>query len=576
MIIINCFLLSGRSTEAFARRSGNALGDFMLGKIGQIRQAMPEQFSQYQDYVGLYVQDTWRAASRLTLNYGLRWEPFITPVWFSDSRVPLAGSRAYRFSASAFKAGIKSTVFPTAPAGFLYPSQEGGSSGSADIAERSGVPADWGKVGPRVGLAWDPTGKGTTSLRAGYSVAYDVVNLILVLNSAGVSPWAGDSLYRNGTLDSPWQGLAGGNPFPFDWRTTPRFVDSSVFLPFSKDLQSAYAQSWNLSLQQQVGRRWLLSGSYLGSLTPHLWATGAVNGAIYLTPQSYPTLFTGPDTCILEGRTFTPCNQTSNIDQRRELRLWATLNKPALLSDARLFSNIDEIRSDSTSNYNALLLSVRGDFQGITVNANHTWSHCISDRTNDAVPNPNGTFQRGRDRANCSADRRHIFNFTAVAGSPRFERPWLRSVASDWKLSVVNRVITGAYLTITSGLDRALTGLASQTTDQILPDVYTGAPAKLASVILNKSAFAAPALGSYGSTDPFAVRGVRSWSLDASLSRAFKIGEKRQFEFRAEAFNLPNAVRALNPSASLISPNFGKITAVDQPRIMQFALKYAW
>ncbi len=553
--------------------TGNTLGDFMLGKIGQIRQAMPEAFSQYQHYLGFYGQDTWRATSRMTLNFGARWEPFVPPVWYSDSRNPLGGFQTYRFSADAFKAGARSAVFPNAPAGFQYPSQKPDGSGPADFPERSGIPSNWGKIGPRVGIAWDPTGKGKTSLRAGYSLSYDVVNLQVVLNAASVSPWAGDTLYRNGTLDSPWQGLAGGNPFPFDWKTTPRFVDSSIFLPFRKDLESTYAQSWNFSLQQQFSR-WLVSASYLGSLTPHLWSTAAANGAIYLTPQSYSTLYTGPDTCVLEGRAFTPCNQTGNINQRRELRLWAAMNKPELLTDARLFSNVDEFRSDSTANYNAMLLSVRGDFRGVTVNANHTWSHCISDRANDTVPNPNGTFHRDRDRSNCGSDRRHIFNLTAVASAPQFERTWLRALASGWKLSSIYRISSGSYLTISSGADRALTGLATQEADQILGDAYVDGPIGLGSTFLNKNAFAAPALGSYGNMRPNSIRGLRSWNLDASLSRAFKLKEKQQFEFRAEAFNVTNAVRPSNPNTALNNVNFGKITNVDQPRVMQFALKY--
>jgi hypothetical protein len=431
-------------------------------------------------------------------------------------------------------------------------------------------------VGPRVGLAWDPTGKGKTSLRAGYSLAYDVVNLQVILNAAGVSPWAGDTLYRNGTLDNPWQGLAGGNPFPFDWRTTPRFVDSSVFLPFNNNLQSTYAQSWNFSLQQQFSRRWLVSASYLGSLTPHLWSTAAVNGAVYLTPQSYPSLFTAADTCVLEGRAYTPCNQAGNINQRRELRLWAAMNQPGLLPDATLFSNVDEFHSESTANYNAMLLSVRGEFRGVTINANHTWSHCLSDRTNDTVPNPNGTFQRGRDHANCSSDRRHIFNLTAVASAPRFENRWLKTVASDWKVSGIYRVSSGTWLSVTSGVDRAVTGLAGQAADLASSTgVYTGSNA-LGSLYLNKSAFANPALGLYGNMDPNSLLGLGSWSLDASVSRAFKIREKQQFEFRAEAFNVPNAVRPNNPNTALNNVNFGKITSVDQPRIMQFALKYVF
>jgi hypothetical protein len=509
----------------------------------------------------------------VTLNYGIRWEPFIPPAWFSDPRNPLGGFQTYRFSVDAFKAGTKSVVFPSAPAGFLYPKQPGG-SGSADIADNSGVPGYWGKVGPRLGVAWDPTGKGKTSIRAGYSLAYDVPNLQLILNAAGVSPWAGDTTYRGGTLDNPWQGLAGGNPFPFDWRTTPRFVDSSTFLPFSDKLQSTYAESWNLTLQHQVTRRWLVSTSYIGSLTPHIWATAAANSAIYLTNQTYPSLFTGPDTCVLEGVTYTPCNQTTNLNQRRELRLWSAMNKPSLLPDARLFSNVDQIVSDSTSKYDGMLLSVRGDFRGVTVNGNYTWSRCISDRTNDGIPNPGGTFQRGRDRGNCVSDRRQIFNLTAVASSPQFEKGWRRAVASNWKLSAISRISSAGYLTITSGLDRAVTGLTGQTADQIAPDLFTNAPRSLNSVILNKNAFANPALGSYGNMNPLSVLGLGTWSLDASVSRIFKVKESGKFEFRAEAFNVPNAVRPLNPSTSLLSPTFGKITAVDQPRIMQFALKY--
>jgi hypothetical protein len=558
-----------------AGTTGNVLGDFMLGKIGQIRQAMPEAFSQYQQYFGVYAQDTWRATSRITFNYGARWEPFIPPVWFSDPKNPLGGFQTYQFRVDGFKNGTKSVVFPTAPAGFLYPKQPGG-SGQADISERSGVPRAIGKVGPRVGIAWDPTGKGQTSIRAGYSLAYDAPNLQIILNAAGVSPWAGDTLYRNGTLDNPWQGLAGGNPFPFDWRTTPRFVDSSVFLPFSNKLQSTYAESWNLSLQQQISRRWLVSTSYIGSLTPHIWSTAAANGAIYLTPDAYPSLFTSSTTCVLEGQTYNPCNQAGNVNQRRQLRLWAAINKPALLPDATLFSNIDQIVSDSTSKYDAMLLSVRGDFRGVTVNGNYTWSHCISDRANDTVPNPNGTFQVGRDRGNCGSDRRQILNLTAVATSPRFERSWLRPVASDWKLSTIYRVTSGAYLTVTSGVDRALTGLAGETADQVLGNPYLSAARTLGSVIFNKNAFANPSLGSYGNVGQLSTVGLGTWSLDASVSRIFKVKEKQQFEFRAEAFNLPNAVRALNPNTALNNVNFGKITSVDQPRIMQFALKYAF
>ena len=79
-----------------------------------------------------------------------------------------------------------------------------------------------------------------------------------------------------------------------------------------------------------------------------------------MTPQSHPSLFTGPDTCVLEGQTFRPCNSAANLNQRRELRLWAAQNNPAVLADARVFTNIDQISSDSKANYHGLLMSARG------------------------------------------------------------------------------------------------------------------------------------------------------------------------------------------------------------------------
>ena len=125
---------------------------------------------------------------------------------------------------------------------------------------------------------------------------------------------------------------------------------------------------------------------------------------------------------MLEGVTFTPCNSTANINQRRELRLWAAQNNPALLADAALFANIDEFRSDSTANYHGLLLSGRGSIGGVNLDANYTLSRCMSDRVAPGIPNPNETFHRGRDRSYCQSDRRHYFNLAVVANAPQFEQ----------------------------------------------------------------------------------------------------------------------------------------------------------
>ena len=555
-----------------ANNTGNALGDFLLGQVTEMRQSMPSTLSPYQYYVGLYAQDTWRATPNVTLNLGVRWEPFLPMVWMENE---YGGIRVYNFSVEDFRAGKRSVVFPNAPAGFSYPSQNPDGSGPADFEGHSGIPRRLNKFAPRLGVAWDPTGEGLTSIRANYGMAYDVIELQALLNSNNVSPWAADIINRTGTLDNPWQGQAGGNPFPFDWRTTPLFAANSVFIPFGADLDMTYVQTWNVGIQQQVLGRWLASATYLGSKSSQLWNTTAVNPALILTPQSHPGLFTGPDSCVLEGQTFTPCNQTGNINQRRELRLWAAMNNPALLSDARLFANIDEYRADSEASYKGMLTSLRGELYNVNVSVNYTLSKCMSDRVNLGVSNPNQTFHVGKDRAPCASDRRHMVNLTTIAATPEFDHAAWNAIASDWRLAVSFRRLSGAPLTVTAGSDRALTGLANQAAQIVSDDVYQDTSGDLNSQYFRREAFALPGLGTYSTSGFFSVRGPADWGLDTALSRAFNIGTHR-LEARLEAINLTNAVRANNPVVNLSAANFGRITGVQDPRIMQFALKYVF
>ena len=555
-----------------ANNTGNALGDFMLGRLTEMRQSMPSTNSPSQQYIGLYAQDAWRMNDRLTLNYGVRWEPFFPFVWQEN---PYGGIRVYNFDVDAFKAGQKSSVFPAAPAGFTYPSQNEEGSGPSDFEGHSAVQRRLNKWSPRVGIGWDPTGSGRTALRASYGIAHDAVALEGLLNSNNVSPWAGDTIHRTGTLDDPWLGLAGGNPFPFDWQVTPKFLPGSVFIPFDPNLDTPFVQSWNGTVEQQLAGSWLVSASYIGTKSERLWNTTAINGAIFLTPQSHPSLFTGPDTCVLEGVTYTPCNSTTNINQRRELRLWAAQNNPSLLADAGLFANIDEFRSDSTANYHGLLLSGRGSIRNVNVDANYTLSRCMSDRVAPGIPNPNETFHRGRDRSYCQSDRRHYFNLAVVASAPQFQQRVWNAVASNWRFSALYRANSGAPLTISSGVDRALSGLAGQTADQVLDDVYQDRSGSLNTQYFDRAAFALPALGSYGSTDFFSVRGLATWSLDVAISRIFSLGTHR-IEARWEVFNPFNAAIPNDPATALSSPAFGRVTTMRDPRIMQFALKYVF
>src|SRR5204862_5975387 len=161
------------------------------------------------------------------------------------------------------------------------------------------------------------------------------------------------------------------------------------------------------------------------------------------------------------------------------------------------------------------------------------------------------------DRGNCTiaaTDRRHIFNFSAVAETPQFSNRTFRLVASGWKLSPIVRILSGGFVSITSTQDRALTGIEQQRVNQLMANPYGK---KTADNFLNPAAFALPAMGTLGTMGAASIEGPRYWQFDVALSRVFRFGDVRRVEFRAEAFNVLNAVRLNDPVTNLNSGNFG-------------------
>jgi hypothetical protein len=230
-----------------------------------------------------------------------------------------------------------------------------------------------------------------------------------------------------------------------------------------------------------------------------------------------------------------------------------------------------------------MLLSVqRRAVRGMTVSANYTWSHCIGDFTdaNGMGPSPEQTYRvpdnRNADRGNCDADRRQLLNLTGVAETPRFTNPIARTLATGWRLSGIYRLSSGEYLTVLSGLDRALNGVAAQRPNQVKESPYGDTSGRPRTSYFAQSAFSQTDLGTNGNVGRNSVAGPRSWQLDMSLSRVFTFRESNRLEFRAEAYNLTNSFRSAAPNMTLNSAQFGQILTSREPRIMQFALKYVF
>jgi len=533
--------------------TGLGMADFLLGNVFQYSLGTIADQSKRSQYIGLYGADTWKLNQKLTLNYGLRWEPYI-PITNLDRS--LTG-----FDLDALRKGIKSTQFKNAPPGLFFP-------GDAGFPGLKGQYNQWMNFSPRVGLAWDVSGDGRTSVRTSAGTFYDYPSAYYQVGMSYSPPWNPRILVNNVRFEDPWAGYPGGNPFPIEHgKNISRDVQFPLFAvvtPVEYHTPNMRVFQWNLSVQKQIGTDWLASATYLGSNTIHLWSMQQINPAVYLPGAS----------CILNGVTYNPCSNTGNTDQRRRLML----ENP---QTGQYFSYVVKLDPGGTASYNGLLLSIqRRAARGVTVNANYTLSHCISDWWNTTANSGSGNTgftnpdNRRFDRGNCTSsatDRRHIFNLSAVAESPRFNNSILRVVGSNWRVSPIFKILSGSFMSITTSSDVALNGISGQRVNQMLASPYG---AKTVKNYLNPAAFALPATGSLGNLGASNIAGPGTWQFDMAVSRSFQIREKQRVEFRAEAFNVTNAFRMNNPTTNLNSNTFGQITTTQDPRIMQFALKY--
>jgi len=542
---IGQFIFNGRAT-------GLALADFLTGQQSRLRHTAPGMLPLNQWYIGLYGQDAWRMSDRITLNLGLRWEPYLGQ--------NIENGAIANFSMDNFRNGVKTTAFTNAPPGLIYPGDPGAPAGQAGLNKK------WTNLSPRVGLAWDVTGDGRTAVRSSYGIAYDFVSA-QYLYMAGSSPPFSNRVEFDGNLrfEDPYAGVPGGETHPIPPVPTrdaiyPGFGAFSVIDP---DINSTRVQSWNVILERQFGASWQASASYLGSFTDRLWGGVHENPGVYL----------GTAPCVLAGVTYNPCTQTGNLDRRRV----ASLINPAA---GTYLGPIQRHADVGTQDYAGLRLSVRRRAAtGVDLSGNYTLSRC---ETDTEVSGSWLAFAAGFldpanpswDRGNCSNNRTHIGNVTVGAQTPQFSRTGLRLLASDWRVSGILNARAGSWLTVTTTTDVAASGIEGQRVDQILDNPYG---AKTLDNYLNAAAFALPAAGTLGSHRRNSIRGPGFWSVDLAVSRLVSIADQRRLELRIEVFNVFNNFNWGDPSPSFGAGTFGQITSQSgDPRIMQFGLKYGF
>jgi hypothetical protein len=547
-------------------RTGLGLADFLTGLPNDFTQtnATPDDLRQW--IMSFYAQDSFKISSRVTLNMGIRWEPT-----FSD---PDKYKRGTSFSLAGFYAGKVSSVHPNAPAGLFFP----GDPGIPD-ANWNGHLANFA---PRVGLVWSPSGNGKDTLRVGGSILYDVAETWYNERETTNAPvgTAIDTPNPVGGLTNPWQGYPGGNPFPTGGRSY--FPTAGVYVNFPIDPKPTYVANWNLTYQRQIAGNWMVSLSYLGNKTTHLWGNGGeVNPAIYI-----------PGNCVAGQYGLTKagaCSTTSNTNQRRALYL----ANPAL---GQAYASINTMDDGAVAHYNGVLMSVQHRFaNNFTFLANYTDSYCISDTDFGAAlagASNSQPFYRHGDWGPCVFDTRHNFNTTLVATSEvKRGSAMVNRLLSGWEIAPLIHASSGQPLNVTVGKDNSLTGLNNDRPNQILSSTAATNPVCSNGSTpcvqwLNPAAFSPNPLGTFGNIGRNALRGPGTFNFDVALSRIFKFRESLSLQARLDAFNVlnhTNFVGAISPAGTVTgystlstnesSSTFGRVQAAFDPRILQFSLK---
>jgi len=529
---------------------GLGLADLMMGRVARLEHGGPGALPMNQWHVGLYAQDTWRATSRVTVNAGLRWEPY-----FGQNVLNNALSS---FSMDNFKNNVTSKVFLKAPAGMIYPGDAGYPAG------QTGLNKQWFNLSPRAGIAWDVLGDGRTAIRSSYGLAYDFPTAEYHNINAQAPPFGNRSIIEDptGLFDDPYRQF-GGDPHPIVTSANTDYVAYGAFGTLDPDINSPRVQSWNVTVEQQIGTAWGASASYLGTHSDRLWNQVAIN----------PGVFMGLGPCVLGGVSYPVCTTSANLDQRRVFSQ-SGINPAA----AAKIGNLDLHTDIGVQNYRGLKLSLRRRGT-LSVNGNYTLSRCFGDATTGGFPQlasgytdpSNPEFDRGY----CDQDRRHLAVVTVGVQTPTFDQRAARIIASDWRVSGIVNARSGSPLNVIAGGDRAFTGLQQQRPQRVLDDPYPAT--KTLAQYLNPAAFAQPTPGTLGNSERNGVRGPGFWAVDVALSRTVAFSQSQNVELRLETFNLLNNFNWGNPGLNLAAGTFGRITTqAGAPRILQFGVKYGF
>jgi hypothetical protein len=522
------FTFNGSRTSSPAiRGSGIALADAFLSLPSAFTQNSGKSNRLHENRYHPWIQDDWKISRGLTLNLGLRWEPWLPPIDRDGTdRDRLVG----------FLPGFRSTVSPVAPAGIVLP-------GDGDYPA-SLVRNDWNNLAPRVGAAWDVFHTGRTVLRGGYGIFFKTIQDSVFAKATEVQPYA---LLVSRTdlvtsIANPYIGYPGGSPYPY--RAPKSLADIKFTFPISGQIidptiRSGYLQNWNLAVEQALPGSVVLTVSYVGNHAVKLLGDILVSPAVY-----------GPGATV--------ANQESR----------------------RLYPGFSQLITRSPfgfANYHSMQIQARRRAaRGLTLLANYVWGKAIDNvstsvANNSVVRNP---FNPNIDRAPSDIDVTHnakfaiVYSLPGIQGSTRL----VRGVLNGWQTNAIASLRSGLPLRVVSGRDNSLSANNLDHPD-VIGDSARPAGADPQEQWFNNAAFVQNAPGTFGNAGRNIVRSPGNISVDLSLFKNFTLHEAWKIQFRGEAYNSLNHPNLGSPTVSLNNLNFGRVLVGGSPRVIQLALK---
>ncbi len=535
--------------------TGNPFADFFLDIGGAFDESSVENTHRSYPVFGFFAQDRWKMNRKLTVTYGLRWDPNLG--YYEDNN-----------KVSEYRAGQQSTVFSNAPTGLVF-------YGDPGVA-RAGYDSKWSNFNPRIGLAYDLLGNGKMAIRAAYGIFSDFMTSQDNTLNVG-PPWA--TSYTTATLhpggyhvaDNPY---FGADLFPYVPPVPGSDAAKSFVFPagpqsiggFDPNFNSGRIHQWNANFQFELFKDWVFTAAYLGNRGTHLFSNDDINTPLFIPNAS----------------------DQFNQQQRRP---------------DQNFASIGWRSSGANSRYNALQLLANKRFSsGLAVFGNYTYgsstSDCASVANEPNVSSCRDIRNKAIDYGASPSDIRHVFSASYTYEFPFFKQSGelMKMALGGWVWGGVLHGQSGGPLTISSSAPFNA-GSAGANANYVGGKIYGSHSSRNAeaSTWLNLNAFCLASqtfANGVCTTDPNAgvsslalgdtgrgfARGPGRFNADMTLAKKFLFSEKwGSLEFRAAAFNVFNHTQLSDPSTSLDSPgSFGTITSAYAPRNLQLSLRYAF